>query len=230
MFTSSIYIFLTFLGSLFLLIFTLVYLYYLYRKEREFEDKKAQIYQKSQEILEQSYLQAKDIIEEATKKARETLSGSQLLKEDIEKGLADSLKITLDKNIKEIEQISGKYKKSYENLFEGMKDEYLSRTKQNMDNIIKKEGTELDEFTQVVERKTVDTQKNIEAKISEELQKVHLDIEAYKKEQTAKIDQSLSKIILKISSEILPKTLRPEDHEKIILQALDQAKKDGLFN
>ncbi len=228
--TSSIFIFLTFLGSLFLLIFTLVYVYYLYRKEREFEDKKIQIYKQSQEILEQSYRQAKDIIEKATEKARETLSSSLNLKGDIEKDLHNNIKMLLDKNIKEIEAISNNYKNSYDSLLEGIKGEYLKKTKENLEEMKNKQTGELDSFTQTVTKQTIDAEKNIETKTNQELQKVRSELEVYKKEEIEKINKATGKIIIKILGQILPRVINSEDQEKLIIQAIEQAKKDGVFS
>ena len=55
-------------------------------------------------------------------------------------------------------------------------------------------------------------------------------IEAYKKAKLTEIDNKSFQILSALTKVLLQKTLTKEDHEKLIEQALDKAKSEGMFD
>lgn len=54
-------------------------------------------------------------------------------------------------------------------------------------------------------------------------------VEEYKNSKLKLVDEQVKKIVEKTSRDILGKTLSLEDHEQLIKNALEQAKKEGVF-
>ena len=59
--------------------------------------------------------------------------------------------------------------------------------------------------------------------------KAQIEIAEYKKHQLSKIDQSMNDVLLKVSGSILGKVIPIRDHQQLIIDALEQAKKEGMF-
>lgn len=59
---------------------------------------------------------------------------------------------------------------------------------------------------------------------------VEIDVEEYKKARLSQVDKSLADIILQIARKVLVKEINREEHEKLVLKALEDAKKSGMFS
>lgn len=70
----------------------------------------------------------------------------------------------------------------------------------------------------------------LERGVREELNRAAKEIADYKNEQKAKINERITQVVAQISREVLGKALSLEQHEQLIVEALDEAKKAGLFN
>lgn len=120
----SPFILLSFIGSLLLLVFTLGYLYYLYSKHKEFEEKKSTEYQTASKIIENAHNKSREIIENAVEKAKETLVSTEYLKQDILKDLEASLRQVAGITIKEFEAESAEFDMQYKALLDTIRVEH----------------------------------------------------------------------------------------------------------
>ena len=59
---------------------------------------------------------------------------------------------------------------------------------------------------------------------------MQVDLDKYKKAKLAKVDESIVNAIEEIAKVVIAKTIPIEEHEELVVKALDQAKKEGLFN
>ncbi len=55
------------------------------------------------------------------------------------------------------------------------------------------------------------------------------EIKTHKEEVFAKIDKDIYRIISRVVKEVIGKTLELEDHQKLVTEALKEAKKEGFF-
>ncbi len=90
----------------------------------------------------------------------------------------------------------------------------------------KKRATELSRDISGEMSKTYKSAEETLARIIKEAQK---EIENYKREKMEEIDQKIYKILIEISRNVIGKAIDFSTHEELIIQALNQAKKDGLF-
>ncbi len=86
------------------------------------------------------------------------------------------------------------------------------------------------EMNQKVTEKTLSLQESLEKQVNEEFALARVDIQKYREEEKVKIQQTVGKMVNKMASELLGKTIKPEDQEKLLIEALEQAKSEGLFN
>lgn len=66
----------------------------------------------------------------------------------------------------------------------------------------------------------------LKQKAEEDYSKVKKELEEYKGERLKKIDENIYNLLLDVSKETIGKALTFEDHQELILEALDKAKKE----
>jgi len=59
---------------------------------------------------------------------------------------------------------------------------------------------------------------------------IEKELETYKQQRMKSIDQTVMTIIQKASQEIFNKSLSAGDHQSIVIDALEKAKKEGVFD
>ncbi len=95
----------------------------------------------------------------------------------------------------------------------------LQRTLANVSEGIQSSAVkEIDEFKQALEIEAVGAQRAVADKA-----------EKYKDEQLAKVDRQIWEIIKTVAKEVTGKTVTPEDHKELVMQALQEAKKQHVF-
>ncbi len=70
---------------------------------------------------------------------------------------------------------------------------------------------------------------DIENLTKEKLIKLEKEIEEYKKEQIKKIDKEIYQILSQVAKEVLGKAIDISTHERLVIEALEKAKKEGIF-
>ncbi len=55
------------------------------------------------------------------------------------------------------------------------------------------------------------------------------ELEAYKAMRLKETEQTVQRIVQKASQEILNKSLSLDDHQNLVIQSLEKAKKEGVF-
>ncbi|OGV92497.1 hypothetical protein A3B57_01685 [Microgenomates group bacterium RIFCSPLOWO2_01_FULL_47_10] len=88
---------------------------------------------------------------------------------------------------------------------------------------------EVSQFEDIVHKETVESEKLVEEKVNKDYQKVKEEIQKYRDEEMAKIDQSVFNILKDVSTQVLGHALSMEGHRDLVLEALEEAKKRNLF-
>ena len=62
------------------------------------------------------------------------------------------------------------------------------------------------------------------------LPQIEKEVEYYKKARMQEIDQAVTSIVQKASQEIFNKSISIADHQNVVIQSLEKAKKEGFFD
>jgi len=207
----------------------IIYLYRLYRKSKELEKRQERVYQEASKIIENAHKKSKTIIEETIEKAKETLFKTEYLKDDVKKDLENTFAKAAQKAeemlAKDLRQFDGEYK----NLFKDIKQEYLEAVGEALGSLEKTAQKEIEEFRKSLKKETIGSGSIINKKAEEEFLKAQKEVEEYKAKQLKFIDSSVNKIIVKVVKEATGKIVSISDHQEIILDSLNNAKRAGLF-
>lgn len=220
---------LTIIAPILLSALVLLFAYFLAKKEKRLtqEEKRLdKIFLKAHDEADQK---AEEIIKKAIDRAERIILDAEIVKTDFLNKVEESLERVGEQGVQELKIDSEEFDKKYKDLFEGLKQEYLKHANTTLESVGKIADEELEDFRKVLRSETVESQEIISKKISQEFEQVQKEIEEYKKNRVDNIGQEISTLVSKISKEVLGRTLTPEQHGEIILQELENAKKDGLF-
>jgi len=171
------------------------------KKHRRFDDK-------TSSILMRANMKADDIIGEATQ--------------------------TSKKIIRTLAQIKTKTQEEIdENVEEGIKDTQARLNvvlEDEMNKLIKSNSEDLRGFVGELKQKAIAENSNLDLVIKDSLARVIREVEEYKKEEISEVDASIDKLILSISKEYLREYVPVLQHKKLVFEALEKAKKEGLFS
>jgi len=188
-----------------------------YRKLREElverQKREADSFQKT---FEDSRKQSLLILDQAQNAAREIVSKAQ----NITNGNnADLLKL-VNENLK-------MQKASYDQAFLIIS-ENITKTFNSMPTDVKKQvEVEVAKLVSVIEADMSTLQTALQASLKQPFEEAQREADTYKKERIKQFEGNLFSILSDISREVLRKELTSEEHEKLVLKALEEKKIEG---
>lgn len=223
----TIYMIIYLIGSL-LLLLGVGLLYFLYRTKEEGISRSA--YKKSKKVIEKANAQANDILTKASEKAKEILFETEYVKEDLVKHTEEDLNRISQTSVQVLEGESKEFEKQYQILFNEMRNAYTKKAGSILENIEGVADSELDDFRELLRKETVAVQAYISRKTIEEFEGAKRDITTYKEEKLEEVSKNINTLILRVAKDVLGEAIPLHEHEKLVTQALERAKKEGIFS
>ena len=200
-------LFFTFLNLLITLVL-FYYAFYLFKKEQSLSEKS-----------KNAVLEYEKIIESATKKAQNILEHAEIISKEV--------------------------KNSYEGVFNTISNDVKKTTEDFLRRVLIDQEILLSGFTKNVnekytnlfektlesaDKKYLQKQKDLDEEMLKKVQKATIDVEKYKKKRINEVDKSIKEFLDQIIKKTLPKHVRVEDQEQIVLEVINKAHEDGFFN
>ncbi len=160
---------------------------------------------------------------------RSSLEELKTLKKELLKEFESSLKQTSEEIANELKLESGEYKKQFHELLDSTKAEFLRKAEESVAAIEKIPQEEIESFKEILRSETIESQKIIGKRVNEEFNEVQKEIQEYKDQKFEDMDESVQEVIKKVTKEVLSKSLSDEDHRKLVLEALQEAKTEDSF-
>lgn len=210
---------------------TIVLLAYFYEKKTKVLDAREQDKTKAfTYIVDKANTKASEIIENAVDKAGNFVHDAQDFKVKIEH---EAKHVFTDSLIQ--------HKKSFEDMFQETLTEYrtvLADMKETLEKKVDANVDDLEKFAQAeigeIKADTIEKNQKLEAymkqKIDAELAQAKNQIELYKQQEFQRTSQVIHDQIIKVTRDVLHLSIPREQHEKLILDALERAKKESFFN
>lgn len=179
--------------------------------------------------LDDANKKAMNIISEASKKAEHILKNVEVdtnsIKEEMNVILKDSSEKYSESMNSSIVDINDEYNK----FLIGLKDQMKGDTQKMVNSVLNDTREEIEGFTTAMKRGTIEAQENFEKKLHEEFSKALANIDSYRREQLSLIERSINRIIIKVTKDVLSESISITDHEKLIFDSLERAKKEEIF-
>ena len=157
-----------------------------------------------------------EILENAREKAAKII-GNQV---------NDKLKTVSLNEIRDFEKAANDLLAIYKQELEDLKSSTIKIASNITKDIESNTISELKDFKEILKKETYASQKIVEEKIEEKYSEMKKELEAYRQERLKKIEDEIYNIIQNISMLVLGRSLSVRDHEEMILEALEKAKKE----
>jgi len=218
------------------LIFVFVGYFFLVFRKREAELKKREskadteyhavvdnALNKERKILDDATSEADKIVNDAKYVNREISEkvnqALQKMVVDIQKDATDSATNFLGKYQEALKQMSGQSLSGYQKITRDMETD-LQNFAGELEAALKNMGLSLG----------VDLQNQIKNFHESLLPGLEKELEAYKQLRLKQADQTINQVIQRVSQEILNKSMTISDHQALMTEALERAKKEGVFD
>lgn len=177
-------------------------------------------------VLEDARKQAMIIVQRAQEKAQAILSETKQFQLDAKRILETEMKDVASTQSAEIQKASNELIKNYELSLSKVKEDDINMFKTMTQSIQKDMEKEMLEFKTTLEKETVSSKQSIEKKLQDQYTQVGTEIEEYKKQQIQKVDSHILALIEKATLLAIAKSLSLQDHQDLVLEALQEAKKE----
>lgn len=213
-----------------ILIFNVLLLYYL--RQVYGRDKQIAEFIRSNDtlILSEAQQKAKSIIDAATLRAKQTLTDTEYVKNEFMKKMEDLLSQTAHNDIKLLQNKSNEINDWYKKVLDSVKQEHAQKAEESLKSVEGIVDQQLQDFRQILKKETIESEQIVSQRVNSEYTKVHQEIEQYKAQKIQEINLATNQVIHQITEEVLGKAIPLEDHQKLILDALEKAKTEGLFS
>ncbi len=127
------------------------------------------------------------------------------------------------------EDVKAFQNENYQKMLETIKNEYIKMLSSISKDINAQVSNEITKFLSSLQSEVLRSQEAVMATIQAEYKKVQEDLSAYKLEMEKKVDDSIFKVINTVSRRVIGKNLSIEEQEELVLQALNEAKRQNIF-
>ena len=197
--------------NILILIFMIYYIWRLHTKEVELDRKSHKVDTDYHAVVDNALTKERKILDDAAKEATQIISGAHYINETTKA----SIDQTLQKMVQEVHTTASSSSHQFLEF-------YQNSLKQISVN-------SLTDFQSIIRGLEGDYQKQLEEFQKSVLPNMEKEIEAYKQARFKEAEALVTKIVQKVSQEVLNKALTLDDHEKLVIDALEKAKKEGVF-
>ncbi len=201
----------TILADLVIFVFVCYYLWELHEKEKIIEKQRAETDTNYHHVVDDALAKERKIIEDAAFSSSQIISGTQYVTSSAKKSLDDALQKMEGTLENQVGSTSTDFSKTYSTTLQQLATQSLT------------------DFHSVVKTMEEDLQKQTKDFSATMLPGLEKELEEYKKLRLQQADRTINHVIQEVSQQILNKALSLEDHQQLLIEALEKAKKEGVF-
>lgn len=184
-------------------------------QKRIFDQKVAEQISK---ILQEARLEAENIRKNANKESQQIIKSAQDYKSERQKLIQQ-----------ELEKIGQTYAKQFEEIVSQLQNQVGESLQSIPSQINESVSAEITKFQENFKTELENMNLNSQQMMDQAYQKYKQDIETYKQERYKQIDDSIIDIVKVVARKVLSKQISIDEHEKIVLKTLEEAKKKNLI-
>lgn len=207
----------------------ILFFYYMYKREKEFQEHEGHLLQNYDQIIQQANEKAKDIIDQASQQAGIILSQAQTAKLNLDTKAGEAFKQITDEQIQLLQTTTKEYFTDYQSSLDEVKKHYAQQLGETLSDIRDATQKEIVQLKTILDTQVNQSQQSVSGKMQEEFSKTQVELNEYKRHQMQKIEAQINDLLIRVSEEILGKVIPLRDHQQLILESLESAKKEGMF-
>jgi hypothetical protein len=189
----------------------------------------SQLTEKPIKLLEQAHEKAQELINQANKQAADILASSKTYEDNSNQALRSKL-TELEKQQESVfAKASQDMKIAYQNMITQIQEQDINTLKSMTKDIESDVLADFKEFRDELEKETIKSEKVVKEKIDDEYLILEKDLDEYKKEKYLKLDSDIYKILYRVSEMVLNQGISYDKHKELVIEALETAKKEQVF-
>jgi hypothetical protein len=201
----------TILADLVIFVFVCYYLWELRAKEKLLEKEQKETDTSYHHVVDDALAKERKILEDAAFSSSQIIAGTKYVTSSSKESLDEAIQKMEGTLTHELGNTSGEFSKSYSTSLQHLATQSLT------------------DFQNVVKTMEADLQKQTKDFGATMLPSLEKELEEYKKLRLQQADRTITHVIQEVSQEILNKALPLDDHHQLLIEALEKAKKEGVF-
>lgn len=169
-------------------------------------------------VVEQAQQEARRVIQEASNKASDILKESRYL--------SDKVKTTLEADLSRLPQAQ---EDIYRQVFKKVGDEAIGILQRVAEDMKMQAQQQTRDFGLTLQKQAELSQEDVKKSIDSVYEHLEEDVNKYKSQRFAQIDRAVHRVIEDIVREVLGRAISAQEHEQLILQALDEARRSNAL-
>ena len=175
-------------------------------------------YHQAEEVLDSAHQQALQTIQQANQKASHLISLGGTFAEEQKDVLSAQMKVTSQEELND-----------YKLTLQKSQQELLSSLGQVSDELQRAAESELTQFRQDLAKSTTETQGLFAKQLQVELGAVDGEVKKYRQDLLDKTNAHMFDVVQQVVQEVLHKSLTKTEHEALVIEALEEAKKHHVL-
>lgn len=243
---------LTLIADIAIFAFVIYYFLKFHAKEKELEQKEGKADTEYHQVLNTALAKERKILDDATNEASKVISEAhfentqmqQAVNQALQKIVTDvqamsqtsqqGVQAALQKAVADIQKDTALFTQNYSASFQASLAKLAQQSATEFQNTTNTMHGDLQKALQDFQVITKGLEMNLDHQIKDFhaslLPKLEKELETYKQSRMVEVEQMITHIIQTATQEVLNKTISMEDHKKLIIDALEKAKREGTFN
>lgn len=205
-------------------------LYYVFEKKKTYTQRERVLHEDSEDILDKAHQKEKLMIEEAIDKSTEVLKQTDFFTDRMKDKVNHDLHGAIEKFSHELDKKLDQLSVEYDKTFESLRSEYTQAVKETIERIHTLGDGELAQIQEALNSKSLTMQDYLQKKVDQEFANAQQEVENFKQYRLKQIETSLDELVLQIAQRVLGESISMRDHEQLVIDSLEKAKKEGLLN
>lgn len=199
-------------ADLVLFLFVGSYMMKLYSREKELEKREKKADTEYHQVVDDALSKERRILEDATTEANQIISETEF----VSQASKDSIDAALDQMKKDIQNETQAAAHNFRTSYQHELQKLTNQSLHDFQNISK-------ELQDALHKQVSEFHTSMLPALEKEL-------DSYKQARIKQTEQMIKGIIQKVSQDVLSKSISLDDHQKLLIDSLDKAKREGMFD
>lgn len=211
------------------------YFFLVFRKrESELKEKENKSDTEYHRVVDNALNKERRILDDATTEADKIISDARYVNRDTGEKVNQALVKMVTYIQKDAEDAANNFLGSYESTLKQLSLQSLS----SYQEITRKMAGDLQIFSKELEGSLTSMARGLGEDLQKQIKMFHdsllpgleKELEVYKQMRFKQADQTITAVVQQVAQEILNKSITVSDHQAIMIEALEKAKKEGVFD
>lgn len=181
------------------------------------------------DLIANAHKRASQILETATSQAQDLLNNTKVTVSDLETKLRSAFEGFMEEKTKSFRMDLEKVNTDYTDFMGQLTQTLKGDSSHLVETVMSEARGEIQSFVGRLKEETAQASNRFETELRGEFIKAMDQVKAYREEQLGLVEKTINQIILKVSKLVLPEAISIADHERMIVEALEQAKKEEVL-